>query len=310
VSAIQPQQLEVSGVADEPVRVILESSTQLISETILPDDEDELPVPQEYNIGEPSPVKILTHKRSNSLTQRHAVNITPSSTSTTSRRISPVNQQRFDRRFMSEQNTGKRMSEMSTIEREVRAAEQGRLRLLEQIKINRKTFETLKRENEVLTGRRKSPIFDQFKMPTVTTTMSSVTRSARLARTTATDLYTRPTSIPQKIQTNLIPATSVVPRTVYPTRQVEQTRRTTHSLLRHSSPPSSLAPPQNRLSRSYIMSGASNRSCSVDVSARPSMLSSMVGGSTRRTSTNRSPSLLNRSIRGNGPGTEYRPPWR
>jgi len=293
VSAIQQASNSVpadTSSLDGGVNVILESSTQMISETILPDDyhhDNEIVGNRSPAAHEPSPVKILTHKRTASVRtstspHRHMFGsttppplppmpppqLTGSSSSLVSSRIP----------------TRRVLSELSSIEREVRAAEEGRIKLLEQIRINRKKFESLKRESdEFIRGgiRHASPVLPYFPP----TTMSSVTRSARISRATS------------GVSTVWNP----------PPRQIPSQAATR--------PLSTTLSTVNRLSRSYISSGAANRSCSVDITGiagrsqiRPAAAGPSTSVCASATQSRRRSSSLNRSIR--GIASDYRPPWR
>jgi hypothetical protein len=172
--------------------VVLENSTQLMSETVLIEPVDE---PQPIMGHEPSPVKKFTHRRT--------LSIFGSSTSSTALPPGlPVHANPSPRIQRSPSPKPSHVSSilgplsarsgLSSIEREVKEAEEGRRKLLDQIRMNRRNFETLKSSTNPITTFSNSrfyspggPLPPAPRVPSkffVPSTMSSVTRSARMSR--------------------------------------------------------------------------------------------------------------------------------
>lgn len=197
--------------------VVLENSTQLMSETVLIDPFEDQPgvtVPAtaaataasvQIMGHEPSPVKRFTHRRTLSILGSSAASsssVFPPGLPTHSIPSPPRRIQRSPSPRPSVSILGPLSvrSGLSSIEREVREAQEGRRKLLDQIRQNRKNFESLKTSTTTSTINglfAKSSFFSPggplpappptssrfVERPrTTASTMSSVTRSARLVR--------------------------------------------------------------------------------------------------------------------------------
>jgi len=194
---------DVTSLEDVPPSsdVILENSTQLMSETVLVEPAEDLPYTQVHPqiLGhEPSPVKKFTHRRtlsrlgSSSGVSVHSAVLPPGLPSHAMPSPTPPPRHSPHLSILAPLTT---RSGLSSIEREVREAEEGRRKLMDQIRQNRKNFEALKSTNSssVFSSKRfyspggplpPPPVVSRQLLTATSlgTTMSSVTRSARISR--------------------------------------------------------------------------------------------------------------------------------
>lgn len=187
---------DITNLEDGPPSsdVVLENSTQLMSETVLIEPVEEPQIPQIMG-HEPSPVKKFTHRRTLSIFGSTAsTNPLPAGLP-----VHAIPSPRLHRtsspRLLPESILAPLSSRsgLTSIEREVREAEEGRRKLLDQIRVNRKNFETLKSTaippvTTFSNSRFYSPggplppgprVHSHFGGPS---TMSSFTRAARTSR--------------------------------------------------------------------------------------------------------------------------------
>ena len=188
---------DVTNLEDEPPNVVLENSTQLMSETVLIEPTEE-PLSDPQIMGnEPSPVKRFTHRRTLSRLGSgiSPVALPPGLPSHIAIPSPPRPLPQVS--ILAPLST---RSGLSSIEREVREAQEGRRKLLDQIRQNRKNFESLKSNNTSVTMLSSSsnsrfysprgplpppplpPMVSRPSSRTTAATMSSVTRSARISR--------------------------------------------------------------------------------------------------------------------------------